>query len=61
MCCIFALYFANFTAFFEISMPTPKHFFLSLSIEIIIHPDPVPISKIFFEELCPIHLELALL
>ena len=51
MCCIFALYFANFIAFFEISTPTPIHFFLSLNIERRIHPDPVPISKIFLDEL----------
>ena len=48
MCCIFALYLANFIAFFDRSTPTPVHFFLSFNIEIIIHPDPVPISRIFF-------------
>ena len=57
MCCIFALYFANFNAFFEISIPTPVHFFLSFNIEIIMHPDPVPISSIFFLELILISLK----
>ena len=47
ICCIFALVLATFKAFAEISMPIPKQFFLSLSIDKIMHPDPVPISSIF--------------
>ena len=48
MCCIFALFLAKLIAFFDISMPYPKLFFLSFKTDKIIHPDPVPMSKICF-------------
>ena len=49
-CCIFALCFATFKAFLEISKALTWHFFLSLNIDKAIHPLPVPMSKIFFDE-----------
>jgi hypothetical protein len=36
-------------AFFEISNAVALHFGLSFNNEIAIHPEPVPISKIFFD------------
>ena len=46
-CCNFALIFAIFIAFLEISSPTPIEFSLSNKMDISIDPDPVPISSIF--------------
>ena len=48
-CCNFALIFAIFIAFFEISSPTPVDFGLSCNTDIIMHPEPVPISIIFLD------------
>ena len=41
-----ALYLLIFIDFFEISIPVPLNFFLSLNIDNKIHPEPVPISRI---------------
>ena len=46
ICCNFALVFAIFIAFLDISIPVPTNFGLSFNKDINMHPDPVPISKI---------------
>ena len=48
--CIFALYLAILRAFLLISIAVPLQSVLFLITEIIIQPDPVPTSKILFDE-----------
>ena len=50
---------ATFIAFLDISNAVAAHFGLSFSNEITIHPDPVPISKIFFDLLYFINFKLS--
>ena len=46
--CKFAFFFAIFIAFLQLSMPTAEHSILSFKIDVIKHPEPIPISKSFF-------------
>ena len=50
---------ATFIALLDISIAVAVHFGLSLRMDIIMHPDPVPISNIFFDFLISIHLKLS--